>query len=241
MNKILDLLKQMGASPELQKQIMEALESYKESVQTKLEEDFKQRVSQARKVCVEAVDNEKRELAKKIEVFLEARINTIQKEAAKQAAIGESEAVRLLRGAKALFEGIQIDSNKGSGQAAIAETEEVKQLRIQNKQLKENLEKINLKAQRANTIALKALERNKLLEGRIAPAAKRPPVVESKTPAQPKQTMGEQLRKTSTQPKTARPALTESVVRAPATAAESADPSIAAIASKLDGSPAFIA
>lgn len=232
MNKIADLLKQMGASPELQKQIMEALESYKESVQTKLEEDFKQKVAQAKKVCVEAVEAEKRELAKKIEVFLEARTTTIQKEAAKHAAIGESEAVRLLRGCKTLLEGIQIDSKEGSGQAAIAETEEVKQLRIQNKQLKESLEKAQLKAQRANAIALKSLERNKVLESKTAPVAPAKPVTESKeTP---------KLRKTSAQPTTARPALTESVVKAPATVAESADPSIAAIASTLDGSPAYI-
>jgi len=240
MNKIFDLLKQLGASPELQKQIVEALDEYKQGVKTRLEEEFKQRVHSAKKVCAEAVENEKRELAKKIEIFLEARINSITKEAAKHAAIGESDATRMLREVKSLVEGTKIGGNGGSDQAAIAETEEVKQLRIQNKQLKENLDKVSLKAKRANDIAVKALERNKLLEA--AKSAEKPAVTESKItpPAKPQAKLGE-LKKPTSAPTTGRPALTESVVKAPAkTQAESADPDVAAIASQLDGDPAFI-
>jgi hypothetical protein len=246
MNKLAELLKQLGASPELIGQITESMEQYKTEVKQTLEEDFKQRVLQAKKVVAEALENEKRELARKVEVFLEARTATINREAQRQAAIGEADATKMLRGVKSLVEGIEI-SDKGSGQAAIAESEELKALRIQNKQLKEAFEKTAIKAKRANEIALKALERNRLLEEKFTqkpaaaptkPAAKQT-VTESKTPAQ-KTDLGT-LRKTGERPATTRQVMTETVKRTtPTGEVAGGDPGIQAIASQLDGDPAYI-
>lgn len=243
MNKLVDLLKQLGASPELIGQITESMEQYKTEVKQTLEEDFKQRVLSAKKVCAEALDNEKRELARKVEVFLEARTATINREAQRQAAIGEADATKMLRGVKSLVEGIEI-SDKGSGQAAIAESEELKALRIQNRQLREVYEKTALKAKRANEIALKALERNRLLEEKFTqkpamrPMAKQT-VTESKTPAQ-KTNLGV-LRRAGVRPSTTRQVMTETVKRtAPTGTIAGGDPGIQAIASQLDGDPAFI-
>jgi hypothetical protein len=245
MNKLVDLLKQLGASPELIGQITESMEQYKTEVKQTLEEDFKQRVLSAKKVCAEALDNEKRELARKVEVFLEARTATINREAQRQAAIGEADATKMLRGVKSLVEGIEI-SDKGSGQAAIAESEELKALRIQNRQLREVYEKTALKAKRANEIALKALERNRLLEEKFTqkPAMvqklmAKQTVTESKTPAQ-KTNLG-MLRRAGVRPSTTRQVMTETVKRtAPTGTIAGGDPGIQAIASQLDGDPAFI-
>lgn len=244
MNKLVDLLKQLGASPELIGQITESMEQYKTEVKQTLEEDFKQRVLSAKKVCAEALDNEKRELARKVEVFLEARTATINREAQRQAAIGEADATKMLRGVKSLVEGIEI-SDKGSGQAAIAESEELKALRIQNRQLREVYEKTALKAKRANEIALKALERNRLLEEKFTqkPAMvqklmAKQTVTESKTPAQ-KTNLGV-LRRAGVRPSTTRQVMTETVKRTAPTGTIAGDPGIQAIASQLDGDPAFI-
>jgi hypothetical protein len=244
MNKIVELLKQLGASSELIGQITESMGQYKTEVKQTLEEDFKQRVLQAKKVVAEALENEKKELARKVEVFLEARTATINREAQRQAAIGEADATKMLRGVKSLVEGIEI-SDKGSGQAAIAESEELKALRIQNKQLKEAYEKTAVKAKRANEIALKALERNRLLEEKFTqkPAAAKPAakqtVTESKIPAQ-KTNLG-MLRKAGERPATTRQVMTETVKRtAPTGEVAGGDPGIQAIASQLDGDPAYI-
>ena len=63
MQKIVDLLKKLNASPDLTKEITEGLEAYKASIKAQYESEFKERTAAARKVCIEAVENEKKEKA----------------------------------------------------------------------------------------------------------------------------------------------------------------------------------
>ena len=241
MNRFSEILKKLGATPELSEQFQAACDGYREDMKATLEEQFKVRLSNAKKICVEEIDKAKVDLCKKVEIFLEARMSAITREAQKAAAIGESQATKTLREAKALLEGVQIGDQKNSSQANDAE---VKQLRVAVRQLKEAQDKAELKAQRANTIALKVLQRNKILESKITTGGKptasaKPPVVENKA-GKPSL---DSLKNKSSAPKTARAPITETVARpsskAP-TATESVDADVAAIASKMDGDPAFI-
>jgi hypothetical protein len=234
MEKIRELLKQMGASDELSNKIMEELVAFKSQTEAGLAEEFKRRLEEAKKVCVEAVEQEKAEIRRKAEIFLESRINTIDREAQRQVAIGEAEATRKLKGVKSLVEGIQIGGKSGEDQAALAA--ENKKLRLKVSQLSEERVKLETKAERANSIAMKVLKRNKVLESAAVEPTKQ--MNESKNEPKPgkKETL-ESLRKPSATPTTTRPTLNESQTKS---GQPSGDSDIDNIASQLDGTPAFV-
>lgn len=236
MTKIEELLKKLGASDDLVKEIMESLDQYKKDVKDKLEVEFKDRVGKARQVCIEAVEKEKQELCRKVEIFLESRQNTITREATKQAAIGETKSVKTLREVRSLVEGVNIGEEiPADHQAAIAE---LKKLRVTVQQLSEAKDKSDIKASRANSIALKALDRIKILEGRPAPT--------QNTVTEGKEKVGqpslESLRKPKNDTQTTRRPLVETVVKPTTkqTITESEDPQIKAIADSIDNVPAFV-
>jgi uncharacterized protein (TIGR02449 family) len=229
MQKILDILKKMGASKELQDGLMESLETWKQAQLDGMEQAFKKKLDRAKQVCLEETERYKGELSKRVEIFLEARVNTINREAQKQAAIGESEAAKTLRGVKGLLEGVDIDMPDNQ----IAE--ENKKLRIKVGQLQEERSGQVKKNQHANQICRKLIERVKVLESK-APAAE--VVSESK-----KKGRLEDLRSKGAKPKTTRRAITESVAKpAPKQEGEqqSGHPDVMAIAEGLDGSPASV-
>lgn len=237
-SKVTDLLKKMNVTPELIEEFDKLLDETREGMKKQLEEQFRHRLGNAKKVCAEEIEKQKADLARKVEVFLEARINTISREAQKQAAIGESEATKTLRELKSLLEGVNSGSSP-TDQAAIAE---LKELRTACHRLQEQNEKLGLKAERANKIAMQVLQRNRILESSKAkvpatPVAK--PVTEAKGGEKGRL---ESLRKPSATPKTARAPIHETVAHPAKVAAvsESVSPEIAAIANTLDGDPAFI-
>jgi hypothetical protein len=215
------------------------MESYQkqveEKVRTEMTEEFKQKVTKAKEVCLEELKKEKSGLAKKVEIFLEARTNTINKEALKQAAIGESKASKTLRDMKSLVEGVEIGGEKGTQ----VTSGEVKKLRVMVHQLQEDLSRQKAKAQRANEIALKVLERNKILESATAKPSKT--VAESAA----KTTTGKQLneiKEHGVKPQTSRPATSETIAKQPektAAAPQGGEADIMAIANEI-GEPAFI-
>ena len=241
MNRFQEILKKLGATSELTEQFQAACDGFREDVKSKLEEEFKVRLDKARKVCVEEIEKAKVDLAKKVEIFLEARLNAITREAQKTVAIGESQATKTLRDCRALLEGVSISGQKNSSQASDAE---VKQLRVAVRQLKEAQEKAETKAQRANQIALKVLERNKVLESKINPGGKpaeaKPTVIESKAGKPGLEGLRD---KPSSTPKTARAPITETIMKPNKPMVESAGPEdadVAAIAKDLEAEPAFV-
>lgn len=180
MDKIKELLKQLGGSEELAKQITEALETYVTEQKTLLEGDYKSKLETAKKVCLEETKRYKAELAKKVQLFFEARAERIEQQIAKQVAIRESAAEGSLKRIKGLLEGVQVNAEGEADLQAIKN-----QLTALQKQLKVVTEERDAAVQKANFahgVAEKALKRNRILEAKIQPEK---PVTETKetTPA----------------------------------------------------------
>lgn len=229
MEKIKDLLKQLGATQELTESILNELKSFYTRTKKQLDEEFHARLEKAKQVCLEEFDKEKVKLSKKVEVFLESRANTIDREAQKQAAIGESESAKTLRDMKCLLEGVNIGDAAKDVQAV---KEEANVLRHRLNQVMEEKDQLKAQAQRANDIAMKAINRNKILETTTRTATK---INESKDL--------ETLRTASQKPKTQRKVLTENVAKEQPkkTPDLSADSDVAQIAATIDDSvPAYV-
>ena len=238
MQKIVDLLKKLTASEELTKEIMEALGDYKKEIKEQSDAEFKERTAAARKVCIEAVDKEKKDIGRKVEIFLESRVNTINREAQRQAAIGETKAIKTLRELRTLLEGVTIDGTTEDHQAAVSE---LKKLRVICRKLQEQHNSAELKAQRANTIAMRLLKRQQLEVK--APIGKE--IVESKESkeskpeAQPKTL--QDLRKLKGVTQTTRQSIAETTIKQQKQViSEASDPEVQKIADGLDGTPAFV-
>jgi hypothetical protein len=226
MQKIIDLLKKLTASPELVKEITEGLGTYKTELKAQYDAELKDRATAARNVCIEAVEKEKKEMARKVEIFLESRLNTITREAQKQAAIGETRANKTLRELHALLEGVKIDGNAEDHQAAVAERNK---LRVFNKRLSEALEKANLKATRANTIAMRLLKRQQL----ESKSPKTPMVVAEATIKPVAAKTLQSLKKPKTTPQTTQ-IIAEATAKPKSVLTEAADPEVQKIAEQVD-------
>lgn len=232
MDKIKDLLKQLGASDELSTAILSEMTSFKKRTEAHQNKLFQEKLAKAKEICLEEYETEKAKLARKVEVFLEARVNTIDREARKQAAIGESEATKTLRELKNLLEGVPIDGSTKEIQAA---REKARALSVKlDKVLGENKD-LQAQVKKSNQIAMKVLRRNKILESKGDTQS----VTESKKPTN--RAKLESLRTKSQTPKTGRKVLTESQVPAKAKQAPATgDPDVLKIASQVDDSPAFV-
>lgn len=235
MDKIKDLLKQLGASEELSKAIISEMLAFKEREKKALEEAFKKRLEKAKSICLEEYEAEKAKLARKIEVFLEARVNQIDREAQRQAAIGESESAKTLRDVKCLLEGVPVD---GSAKEIQAAKEENNRLRVRLNQALQECDSLKEEAGRANSIAMKALERNRILEGGERKKPETP--VSEDTQKKKKPANLESLRAASAEPKTTRKVLTESQVPAQKQDTQQGDADVMHIASQVDETPAYL-
>jgi hypothetical protein len=222
MEKIVNLLKQLGGSDELAKAVVKELTAWHESEKKALHEDYERKLEKAK-----AVNKYKADLARNVEIFLEAKVNTVNKEAQKQAAIGESEAARTLKDVKSLLEGVKIGLPDN-----IQVADENKKLRVKVGQVQEHNAKIEQSLRRSNMIAKNLLERVKQMEAGQASQT----VAESKDKPQSL----ESLRIKAEQPKTTRPAIVETLPKKKDGEQVEADPEIAAIAESLDGSPALV-
>ena len=235
MEKVRDLLKQLGASQELSEEIIKHMQDFQNKCVEEANAKLQERCLKAKQICMEHVTNAKAQLARTVEIFLEARINSINREAQKQAAIGESEAVKTLTSLKNMLGGVNTGGNAEGCQAAVAEN---KKLRVMVATVSEERDNAKEAAKRANVIATKALQRNKMLESRGTEVA--PPAAETATvegAARTGTTLNE-ARTPSATPVTTRKPIAETQTPAPKKDA-SAQPEIAAIAEGLDGLPAY--
>lgn len=171
MDKIVELLKQIGASDELAEEIKKELHNWQTSQQKKLDEELRQKLVNAKRVCIEEVENYKKEIARKVEIFLESQVAAVERGAQERQAIEESKAVNTLKRAKGLLEGITIDGNNGDLQAAKSQIE---QLRRKLSSVMEAKEKVDHQFVKVRKIAEDALKRNRLLESKIAENTKTP-------------------------------------------------------------------
>ena len=168
MDKIKQLLKEMGASEEFTKALCEELENYVATQKKSLEEDFQARLQKAKKVCIEEVDKEKQNLARKVEIFLESKQRRIEEAIGEQRAIEESESVNKLKALRATLEGVPFDEKVQEEIAALKE--EISNYKKTMKTITEERDIAVDKANRANKVATRVLRRHRDLLGEDAGA-----------------------------------------------------------------------
>jgi hypothetical protein len=206
MDKIRELLLKCGVSEEAARQICESLDAHATTLRKQLDEEFQTRLVQAKKVCVEETEAYKAELARRLQIFLEAKGAAIEEQLGRQVAQRETAAQAKLERVKALVEGIEID-----GQPCSELKAELDQLKRLTAALVEERDLAVGKAQRVQAIAERVLKRNRQLEGAVAEGApiRKPQRLDTER-------MGGQRR-------TTQPTLVESVTRRPVHRAAGSD------------------
>lgn len=169
MDKLKELFKQLGGSEDLVNALSEELVRYGEELKEQHNRDFEKRVNAAKKICLEEVQKEKAALARKVSIFLESKLEAIEKASDKQRLQEDTEATNKLKHMRALLEGISIEDNGQSRKLQEAEKRLTRMTKAFNT-LKEERDKAVRKANDANSIALKTLQRNRLLESKIKAA-----------------------------------------------------------------------
>ena len=177
MDKIKSLLEHAGVKPELAEKICETLINYKQTLREQFEADYTAKVQEAKTVCIEETEAHKRELARRLQVFCEAKGAAIEAHLVKQSALSESEALTKLKTVKALLEGIAINGSPSGQPTAVVEKAK-KQIRLAIEERKRAVETAN----RQTSIAEKALKENRRLVTEMA-KLKRSQLSESRQPA----------------------------------------------------------
>lgn len=163
MDKIKALLEKAGCKIEVIDSICEALDTYKVSIRESYDAEYKARVEDAKKVCVEEVESHKRELARRLQIFCETKSAAIEAQLAKQSALSESEATTKLKNIMSLLEGVEPNSVANG-----ATTAALKKARHQLQQVNEEKQKAVTVANRQSAIAEKALKQNRRMASEIA-------------------------------------------------------------------------
>ena len=162
MDKIKQLMKKCGVRPELADRLCEGIEKHLAQEKSRLQAEFKQRQGEAKRVCLEEVETYKRELARRLQIFCEAKGSQIEQSVARQTAIKESAAQTKLRDILSLLEGVEPNGGQnGSLQA------ENKKLKRQLTKLSEDRRKAFEVANRQTAMAGKVLSNNRRLEAEL--------------------------------------------------------------------------
>src|ERR1044072_2514531 len=154
MDKIKALMVKCDVKPELAERLCEGIESYLAERQAEQDAAHDRRIEEAKHVCLEEVEAHKRELARRFQIFCEARGAAIESSIAKQTAIRESEAQSKLRDILALLEGLEPNGQPNGDLQA-----EVTKLKRRVQQLSEEKSRAVEQANRANALAGKVLSR----------------------------------------------------------------------------------
>jgi len=200
MEKIKNLLEQAGVKPDLAKQICESLSTYKQTLREQFESEYSAKVQEAKKVCIEETEAHKCELARRLQIFCEAKGAAIEAQLAKQSALSESEALTKLKSVKGLLEGIAINGGT-SGQTTAVIEKAKKQIQLATEEKKRAIETAN----RQTAIAERALKENRRLTTELTKA--KTVVAEGKQP-QPSKRL-DQGRKNQGKPVSTRATLLE--------------------------------
>jgi hypothetical protein len=164
MDKLKELLKGIGASGELTSAICEELERYSASLKSRYDAEYQQKIERAKKVCVEEVNKEKAALSRRLKTFLESKAAAIEQAAARTRAIEESESAARLRKAKSILEGVELKEGSVTNSEIQDAQKKIARLEKACATLKEERNLAVAKANTANSIAAKALQRNRALE-----------------------------------------------------------------------------
>ena len=197
-DKIKALMLKSGLSEDATAGLCEAIDTHISERYARQDAEFNAKLERAKTICIGETENHKRELARRLAIFAEAKGNAIETTIAKQSAIKESAAFAKLKDIQAMLHGVELN---GDGNLR-AEVTELKR-RVQG--LSEERNKAIEQANRANAIAEKVLKRNRVLEAQRATPVK----TEARTVAKP-------IQKTGGRPTTTRPTLVENQTRSPA-------------------------
>jgi hypothetical protein len=213
--KILDLLAKSGCNQELVAQIGESLSRYKTAVRESFEADYSAKVEQAKKLCIEETDKHKRDLCRRVQIFLETKSAVIDANLARQSALSESAAQSKLRNLKSLLEGVESNAQATNGPA----TAEFQQAKQQIRQLTEERDQAVAIANKQTAVAEKAIKRNRELateNAKLRTSPQRETVVEGRTnpPVRPQPKRIDEGR-SKARPQTTRSTLVEHQVRNP--------------------------
>lgn len=252
MDKLKGLLKQLGGSDQLVGAITEELDRFTQETEARFEKQFHDRIMKARQVCLEEVQKEKVALARKFSIFLESKLETINKAAEKQRLQEDTEAQNMLKRTKALLEDVSLDDG-GQSRELQAMNKKLNRLTRAMGTLKEERDMAVRKANSANDIALKTLQKNRLLESQVKAANVIAEDTQPKTPAQPKPKASTKKqsskvlkeskpakrrlsanRRVPSKSRTTRATLKESQVRSNSGGMKSGDSRIAGIAASID-------
>ena len=205
MDKIKALLEKAGASEELAAQIRESLEKYKTTLREQFEADFAAKVAQAKQVCIEETEAHKRELARRLQIFCEAKGAAVEAQLTKQSALSESEAAAKLRSITEMLSGLTDGASNGQSTAVVEKAK--KQIRLANEERTKAVETAN----RQTAIAEKALKETRRLTAENAKMKKMlsgKPLEEGRTKGKNRRI--DQRRKQKQKPQTTRPTILES-------------------------------
>jgi hypothetical protein len=215
-SKILDLLAKSGCNQELVAQIGESLSRYKATVRESFEADYTAKVENAKKLCIEETEKHKRDLCRRVQIFLETKSAVIDANLARQSALSESDAQSKLRNLKSLLEGVDPNVQATNGQATAA----IKEAKQQIRQLMEERDQAVAVANKQTAVAEKVIKRNRELatenaKFKSSPSPQRETVTEGRqAPARPQPTRLDQGR-SNARPQTTRATLVEHQERNP--------------------------
>jgi hypothetical protein len=161
LQQVKNLMIQCGLSEEAAGKICESIVNSNTAYKAKIDEEYAARVEAARKICVEETEAHKLELARRLQIFLEAKSQQIEQLISRQVVVREGEATHLLSQVQSLLEGIP------AGGDATLKTENDR-LRQQLRKMQEERNQAVTKANRQTELAEKVLKRNRLTEARLA-------------------------------------------------------------------------
>jgi hypothetical protein len=231
MDKIRDLLTKLG-SEDLANEILEAIDQRQKNQEKQLNEQLKQKVLKARNLCIEEVNKYKKNLSRRVEIFLESKASQVEREARNRQAIEESKAANDLNRVKAIVEGRNIGEQSADLQAVKSENETLRRKIVT---VTEDKAKIIEHYGRARGIAKKAIARNVQLESKARETAEM--LAESKGKTTKGGTKLNKEQKKPKKPQTHRATIAESQSRAsgaPAKKPVNADSEVMRIAGEID-------
>jgi beta-lactamase class D len=209
LTQLQDLMTKCGLSTEASTKICESINSYLASAEKKLNEDYRDRIEKAKKICLEETSNHKIDLARRVQTFFEATVNRIESKIAKDTVAKDTEALTKLAGIRDMLAGLPLGGDQ--------------QIQAENAQLKKNLNTLTEQfkdvkrvLKNKSDVLEKVITRNRLLEDRNkqrSPAGT-VTVTESTKPVQ-KTTRYDAERTTTTKPASSRATLNENQNRQP--------------------------
>jgi len=165
MQKIREIVKQIGGSEELADQLIEAVQEHVETQRTAIAEEYKTKIQKAKQVCLEEVASEKARIARKVEVFIESKVASIERAAGKTRAVEESAAVAQLRQVQKV---LGVGGEGGNSAELEALNRKLARIAEQTASIKEERDVAVRKANQANMIAARTLRRLRTFEEQAA-------------------------------------------------------------------------